>query len=347
VDVRLDTQPPQPAVASRGVEDLSRKACTKAAVVFEEMKLPNRVIGELRVEAGRPAHLAGRSTAGTHLDWLGPLGHTSPKDIADRDLEAFKAELESAQELLYATDRWALLVIFQALDAAGKDGTIKHVMSGVNPQGCEVVSFKRPSIEELRHDFLWRCARALPARGRIGIFNRSYYEEVLVVRLHPELLDAERLPPRAVRGARLWQERYEDINAFERHLDRNGTKIVKLFLHLSEAEQRKRFLERIEDPAKQWKFSTDDVTERARFRDYQQAYDEMLSTTSTPWAPWYVIPADHKHQLRALAGGVIVDAIEQLHLVPPRPDDEQAAALSAARQALLAEHRPDGPHHGN
>ena len=188
------------------------------------MKLRQNVIHELAVRPGAAAGLGSRSTTGTRTDWLGSIGHASPKDVAEHDLEVFKQELESAQELLYASDTWALLLIFQALDAAGKDGTIKHVMSGVNPQGCEVVSFKQPSAEELRHDFLWRCAGALPERGRIGIFNRSYYEEVLVVRVHPELIAQQNLPHGTELGAPLWRERYEDINAFEQHLARNGTR---------------------------------------------------------------------------------------------------------------------------
>ncbi|HZU73712.1 MAG TPA: PPK2 family polyphosphate kinase [Acidimicrobiales bacterium] len=301
------------------------------------MKLPEQVIDELRVQPGRAAQLTARSTEATRTDWLqGGVG-AGPRELADRDLEAFKTELAAAQELLYAAGRWALLVIFQALDAAGKDGTIKHVMSGVNPQGCEVVAFKQPSRDELDHDILWRCARALPARGRIGIFNRSYYEEVLVVRVHPEMLTAERLPPGQQAGKRLWQDRYEDINTFERHLARDGTKIVKVFLHVSKEEQRRRFLQRIDDPDKQWKLSASDVAERAYFDDYLAAYEDMLTATSTSWAPWYVVPADHKHQLRALVGGIIVNAIHELQLRLPPPTEEQAAAIRAARDALMAE----------
>jgi PPK2 family polyphosphate:nucleotide phosphotransferase len=212
------------------------------------------VIDELVVSPGAPADLEQGSTAETKTDWLGQIGRSSSKDVAEHDLDLFKQELESAQELLYASDHLglALLIIFQALDAAGKDGTIKHVMSGVNPQGCQVFSFKQPSVQELRHDFLWRCATALPERGRIGIFNRSYYEEVLVVRVHPELIAAQHLPPGTQSGPRLWKQRYEDINAFERHLVRNGTRLVKFFLHVSRDEQRRRFLDRLDDRAKQW-----------------------------------------------------------------------------------------------
>ncbi|HET6810414.1 MAG TPA: PPK2 family polyphosphate kinase [Acidimicrobiales bacterium] len=301
------------------------------------MKLPRQVINELRVQPGQPARLSARSTKKTTTDWLRGLGRAGPRELADRDLDAFKAELQAAQELLYANGRWALLLIFQALDAAGKDGTIKHVMSGVNPQGCEVVSFKQPSREELDHDILWRCARALPARGRIGIFNRSYYEEVLVVRVHPELLTAEHLPLGQKAGKSLWRARYEDINTFERHLARDGTRIVKFFLHVSKEEQRRRFLQRIDDPARQWKVSPSDMAERAHFDDYQRAYEDVLTATSTPWAPWYVVPADHKHQLRALVGAVVVDAVRGLKLKTPAVDEEKAAAIRAARERLLAE----------
>ncbi|MGO8864345.1 MAG: polyphosphate kinase 2 family protein [Acidimicrobiales bacterium] len=306
------------------------------------MKLPKEVIHELRVHPDKSAALDVRSTTGTQADWLGHHGQTGgkgseAKELAERVLEMFKEELEAAQELLYASDTWAVLLIFQALDAAGKDGTIKHVMSGVNPQGCEVFAFKQPSAEELRHDFLWRSARALPERGRIGIFNRSYYEEVLVVRVHPELLAAQRLPPGSTAGTQMWHERYEDINAFERHLVRNGTRIVKLFLHVSRDEQRRRFLDRLDDPDKRWKFSPADLTERAQFATYQQAYEEALTATSTQWAPWYVVPADHKPTMRALVSGIIVDAIDGLHLHLPAVDQRQAAAYDEARQELLSE----------
>ena len=306
------------------------------------MKLGGEVIEELRVKPGARAALARRSTSSTRSDWLGPLGHTHPAQVADGDLESFRADLAAAQELLYAADRWSLLLVFQALDAGGKDGTIKHVMSGVNPQGCQVFSFKQPSAVELRHDFLWRCVVTLPERGRIGIFNRSYYEEVLVVRVHPELLTAARLPPGSPTGERLWKERFEDINAFERHLERNGTRTVKFFLHVSEEEQRRRLLERLDDPRKQWKFSPADVAEHARFADYQSAYEEALSATSTERAPWYVVPADHKHAMRALVGGIVVHAIDSLRLEMPVAGDEQRSAMAAARRALGAEEREGG-----
>ena len=301
------------------------------------MKLPKKVIEELRVHPGDPAGLADRSTRGTTADWLDHHAGTSPKDIAEHELAAFTAELAAAQELLYATDAYSVLVIVQALDAAGKDGTIKHVMSGVNPQGCEVVSFKEPSPAELAHDFLWRCTVALPARGRIGIFNRSYYEEVLVARVHPEVLDAEHLAPGSARGDALWEQRHEDINAFERHLHRNGTRIVKLFLHVSKEEQRKRLLARLDDPAKYWKFSPTDLTERAHFAEYLQAYEATLTATSTAHAPWYVVPADHKYLLRALAGGILAHVIGGLDLRLPEVDGDRLAELDRARARLRAE----------
>lgn len=310
---------------------------TVEASQTDAVKLPTEVIDELLVHPGAGAALSGRDAASTATDWLGPLGHKHPKDVAVHDLERFKADLIAAQELLYASDGYALLLIFQALDAAGKDGTIGHVMSGVNPQGCDVHAFKQPSTEELRHDFLWRCARVLPERGRIGIFNRSYYEDVLVVRVHPELLGAQHLPPAGPTGKELWRERYEDINGFERHLSRSGTVVVKFFLHVSKAEQRRRFLDRLNDPAKQWKFSAADLAERDRFDDYQRAYDDALSATSTDWAPWYVIPADHKYAMRALVGGIVVHVIDRLHLSPPTLDDDQKAALDRARARLEAE----------
>lgn len=305
------------------------------------MKLPEELVDELRVPVGGPARLDARSTATTRTQWLRSPGAEHPKDVADHDLVAFRAELAAAQELLYASDTWAVLVILQGLDAAGKDGTIAHVMAGVNPQGCTVTSFKEPTSEELDHDFLWRCARALPRRGTIGIFNRSYYEEVLVARVHQGVLARERLPAGPSThdgdGRRLWAHRFDDINAFERHLARNGTRIVKFFLHVSKDAQKRRFLERLDDPAKHWKFSAADVAERAYFDAYQGAYEEALSATSTRWAPWYVIPADHKYAMRALVGGVLVHEIEALGLALPALGPEERAALETARNALMAE----------
>jgi PPK2 family polyphosphate:nucleotide phosphotransferase len=244
--------------------------------------------------------------------------------------------LAEAQELLYASDSHALLVILQAMDAAGKDGTIKHVMSGVNPQGCEVHSFKAPTPDELDHTYLWRCITRLPARGHIGIFNRSYYEEVLVVRVHPQYLNAQRLPDRAA-GGKLWRQRYDEINDFERHLVRNGTRVVKFFLHVSKNEQRRRLLERLDDPAKNWKFCPRDVQERRHWDEYIDAYEEMIEATTTKWAPWYVIPADKKWFARSAVADVLVASIESLNLELPKPDAARQAELDGARRMLEEE----------
>jgi PPK2 family polyphosphate:nucleotide phosphotransferase len=244
--------------------------------------------------------------------------------------------LSHMQEKVYAQDRWALLLIFQAMDAAGKDGAIKHVMSGVNPQGCSVTSFKSPSSEELDHDYLWRTHKWVPERGRIGIFNRSYYEEVLVVRVHPPFLRAQKLPDRLV-TKHIWQERYEDINAFERYLTRNGVVIRKFFLHVSKEEQKKRFLERLEDSKKNWKFSDADVKERSFWKDYQEAYEEMIQNTATKHAPWYVVPADNKWFTRLVVADTIIAALAELDLAFPDVDKEKKRELAAIRESLLAQ----------
>jgi PPK2 family polyphosphate:nucleotide phosphotransferase len=244
--------------------------------------------------------------------------------------------LQTLQDMLYAQDRWAVLLVFQAMDAAGKDGAIKHVMSGVNPQGCQVASFKAPSAEELDHDYLWRCQRHLPERGRIGIFNRSYYEEVLVVRVHPELLTKQKLPP-ALAGKNIWKNRYKDIRSFEKYLCRNGVVIRKFFLHVSRKEQKKRFLERLDEPEKNWKFSAADARERAFWNDYMEAYEEMIRETSTPDAPWYVVPADNKWFTRVTVAAAVIDALGSLDLHYPKVDDAKMAALKEARGALLSE----------
>jgi PPK2 family polyphosphate:nucleotide phosphotransferase len=244
--------------------------------------------------------------------------------------------LAEMQDKLYAQDRWSLLLVFQAMDAAGKDGTIKHVMSGVNPQGCEVASFKAPSSEELDHDFLWRCMPWLPNRGHIGIFNRSYYEEVLVVRVHPEFLTGQKLPPELV-TKRIWEERYKDINNFEQYLARNGTVIRKFFLHVSKKEQKKRFLERLDEPEKHWKFSATDVAERAHWNEYMKAYEDMIRATATPHAPWYVVPADNKWFTRLVVAAAVVDALEGLKLHYPKVDKKKRAELAAARKLLMQE----------
>ncbi len=259
------------------------------------------------------------------------------KEFAEKILTEDVSALAEAQELLYADNSWSLLVIFQALDAAGKDGTIKHVMSGVNPQGCQVFSFKSPSAEELDHTFLWRCMRCLPERGRIGIFNRSYYEEVLVVKVHPELLAGQRIPKADPQSEKFWRRRYDDINTFEKHLARNGTAIVKFFLNVSQEEQHERFLERVSDPRKHWKFSSSDLKESARWDDYMHAYEECLAATSTKWAPWYVIPADRKWVTRAAAGVILTETIKRLNLAWPKITDEQRRAIAEAKKQLEKE----------
>lgn len=258
------------------------------------------------------------------------------KSRAKEVLEAGVAAMAALQDKLYAQDKWSLLLIFQAMDAAGKDGAIKHVMSGINPQGCQVASFKAPSNEELDHDYLWRCQRHLPERGRIGIFNRSYYEETLVVRVHPELLARQKLAPSLV-GKNIWKQRFKDIRAFERYLGHNGTIVRKFFLHVSRGEQKKRFLERIENPEKNWKFSAADAKERGHWKDYMAAYEDMIRRTATPDAPWYVIPADNKWFTRIVVAAAVIDALASLDLHYPAVGPTQRRELAAARRALLAE----------
>jgi len=242
--------------------------------------------------------------------------------------------LAQLQDMLYAQDRWAVLLIFQAMDAAGKDGTIKHVMSGVNPQGCEVYSFKSPSAEDLDHDYMWRCMKCLPERGRIGIFNRSYYEETLIVRVHAEFLQAQKLPPELVTKD-IWQERYQDIRNVERYLTRNGVVIRKFFLHVSKAEQKKRFLERLENPEKNWKFSANDIKERELWNDYMKAYEDMIRNTATRDAPWYVVPADNKWFTRVVVAAAVVETMDALDLQYPKVGKEKLKELAVAKQALL------------
>jgi PPK2 family polyphosphate:nucleotide phosphotransferase len=291
-----------------------------------------KLVRPYRVASGKGFRLEDRDPADT-----GGLGSERRRE-AQELLARGVAWLAAEQEKLWAQDRWALLLLFQAMDAAGKDGTIKHVMSGVNPQGVQVTSFKAPSPEELDHDFLWRCAKALPERGRIGIFNRSYYEEVLVVRVHEELLARQRLPPELVTG-RLWKERFEDIVAFERHLARSGTRVLKFFLHVSPEEQRRRFLERLEEPDKHWKFSAADVGERRHWGAYMAAYEDMIRSTATEEAPWYVVPADHKWFTRLAVAAAVVEAMERLDLAFPRVGPEARRELEAARRALEGEGR--------
>jgi len=243
-------------------------------------------------------------------------------------------QLSELQNLLYADDRYALLLVFQAMDAAGKDSCIKHVMSGINPQGCQVYSFKHPSAEELDHDFLWRCMRALPERGRIGIFNRSYYEEVLIVRVHPEILRAQKLAQEGPGRRAVWEKRYRSIADMEAHLERNGTRIVKFFLHVSKDEQRKRFLARIDEPEKNWKFSRQDIEERKYWKDYMRAYEACLEATSTKRSPWYVVPADDKPNARLIVSRIVVDTLKKLGLAYPQADAGRRRELHTLRKLL-------------
>lgn len=261
---------------------------------------------------------------------------TLDKKSAAAKLENGIQLLAKHQDMLYAQDSYAMLIILQAMDAAGKDGTIKHVMSGINPQGCQVHSFKVPSAEELDHDYLWRYMKALPERGRIGIFNRSYYEEVLVVRVHPELLERQHLPPTA-KGKDIWEQRFREINDFERYLVRNGVIVLKFFLHISREEQKKRFLERIDRPEKNWKFSAADAQERTHWDDYMKAYEDMFNHTSTAWAPWYIVPADHKWFARLAVAAVIYRRLQQLDLHYPRVSDDHKQQLAKIRKILEQE----------
>jgi PPK2 family polyphosphate:nucleotide phosphotransferase len=278
-----------------------------------------------RVDDGRKFHLKDFDP--------GDSSGLKSKKHAEKELIRGIERLSDLQDKLYAQDRWAILLIFQAMDAAGKDGAIKHVMSGVNPQGCEVYSFKQPSAEELNHDFLWRTSKCVPERGRIGIFNRSYYEEVLIVRVHKELLGSERMPPSLV-TKNIWNERFSDINAYEHYLWRNGVVIRKFFLNLSKQEQKKRFLSRLDEPVKNWKFSASDVTERERWHEYMAAYEEMIQRTATAHAPWYVVPADKKWYSRLVVADAIISAMEDLNLRYPIVSAAKHKELQAARVAL-------------
>ena len=273
------------------------------------------------------------------------LKDVDPSDTLELTKEADKPRAKEAlatgllaltelQDKLYAQDKWALLLIFQAMDAAGKDGAIKHVMSGINPQGCQVYSFKSPSAEDLDHDYLWRCMRCLPNRGHIGIFNRSYYEEVLVVRVHPEFLNKQRVPPELV-GKGIWDERFEDIRNFEQYLAKNGVVVRKFFLHVSKKEQKRRFLERIDDHQKNWKFSSNDANERDFWDDYMKAYEEMIQQTATKEAPWYVVPADNKWFTRVVVGAAVIDALADLDLAYPKVGEGKLKELAAAKNKLL------------
>jgi PPK2 family polyphosphate:nucleotide phosphotransferase len=296
----------------------------------EEFARPYRIT---RGEGFRLADFDPRDT-GQFADDAGD--EASDKSRAKRMLADSVKWLAEQQDVLYAQDRWSVLLVFQAMDAAGKDGTIKHVTSGINPQGVSVTPFKQPSAEELDHDWLWRSWRALPARGHIGIFNRSHYEEVLVVKVHPELLAHQKLPPEVV-GEDIWRHRYRDICNFERHLADNGTIVLKFFLHVSKAEQKRRFLSRLDEPEKHWKFSAADVKERRHWDTYQQAYEDAIRETAAEHAPWYVVPADHKWYTRLVVAAAVVDAIAKLKLHYPRVSAEQREALAAARAELGAE----------
>ena len=281
---------------------------------------------DFRVTEGDQAELGKRPTS------VAPVYGSKKqyKDVLSEHVE----QLSALQQLLYATSQYAMLLIFQAMDAAGKDGAIAHVMSGVNPQGCQVTSFKHPSATELQHDFLWRTTRQLPERGRIGIFNRSYYEDVLIARVHPEILLSEGIPNQPKHDSDIWRHRYQSIVDLERHLSRNGTRIIKIYLHLSKEEQRKRFLQRIDQPDKNWKFSTADITERGFWDEYISAYEHCLQATSTEEAPWYVVPADDKKNARLIVSRILLDAMAQLNMSYPITGDERRAELLAIRKQL-------------
>lgn len=303
------------------------------------MPLPS-LLKLFRVKPGKSIQLNDYDPGWEQTVELADLGKKKVRERAEDLLADCLNELRNAQELLYADNRYSLLIILQAMDAAGKDGTIKHVMSGVNPQGCQVSAFKTPSAEELDHTFLWRYTTQLPERGCIGIFNRSYYEDVLVVRVHPELLEHQNLPP-GKRGKAFWNARYDDINALEQHLVRNGTIVLKFFLNISKDEQKQRFLERLNEPDKHWKFSTADMKEREYWDDYTDAYEQMLSATSTEHAPWYVIPADHKWVTRTAVAYLVANAITSLDLSTPVLTDERKQLLDDARRQLMAEDSSD------
>jgi PPK2 family polyphosphate:nucleotide phosphotransferase len=296
----------------------------------EILKRIDKLVGPYRIAKGKKFRLK-------DIDPGDTAGHESEQKPRARELLAQGIRwMAEEQDKFYADDRHSMLLVFQAMDAAGKDGTIRHVMSGVNPQGCQVFSFKQPSMEELDHDYMWRYQKCLPERGRIGIFNRSYYEEVLVVRVHEALLERQRVP-RDLVTRDIWKERLEDIAAFERYLSRQGTVILKFFLHVSRGEQKRRFLERLDMPEKNWKFSSADVTERGYWRDYMAAYEDAIRRTASKEAPWYVIPADNKWFTRLVVAAVIVEAFWKLELAYPRVDDAKKKELAAARKALMAE----------
>ena len=293
--------------------------------------IKQKYIDLLRVEPGKKIRLKDYDTGWAQTEEFKEFGKDKLKERANEILQQNLADLTQVQQLLYADDRYSLLIVFQAMDAAGKDGTIKHVMSGVNPQGCQVFSFKKPTPEDVDHNFLWRYMRCLPERGRIGIFNRSYYEDVLVVKVHPEML--QNLPD-GKRGKSFWEDRYEDINAFERHMERNGTVILKFFLNVSKKTQKERFMDRLERPEKNWKFSAADLAEREHWGDYMDAYEDCINATSTKWAPWYIIPADNKWATRALVADIITSTLSDLDLKFPEVSEAQLETLAEARKKL-------------
>jgi PPK2 family polyphosphate:nucleotide phosphotransferase len=296
----------------------------------EIIKTARELAGPFRISKGKNFHLKDVNPDDT-LDFTKEADKARSKEALVTGVTAL-AEL---QDKLYAQDKWAVLLIFQAMDAAGKDGAIKHVMSGVNPQGCEVYSFKSPSSEDLDHDYLWRCMKCLPNRGHIGIFNRSYYEEVLVVRVHSEFLAKQKLPPQLT-GKKIWEERFEDICNFEQYLARNGVVVRKFFLHVSKKEQKRRFLDRINDSSKNWKFSSNDASERDYWDDYMKAYEEMIQETATKDAPWYVVPADNKWFTRVVVASAVIETLASLDLAYPQVDDSKLKELSAAKKKLLS-----------
>jgi len=294
------------------------------------------IIDLFKVKPDTKIRLKDYHTGWEQTDEFKSIGKKFIKERAAEILQSSIEELAECQQLLYADDRYALLIVLQAMDAAGKDGTIRHVMSGVNPQGCQVFSFKKPSAEELDHNFLWRYMKSLPERGRIGIFNRSYYEDVLVVKVHKDLLEQQKLPD-GKHGKAFWEARYDDINAFERHLVRNGTVVLKFFLHVSKEEQKQRFMDRLERPEKNWKFSLADLNERGYWDDYVDAYEKAISATSTKWAPWYIVPADNKWASRAVIADIVTSTLRNLDLEFPEMTDEQRALLEQARKTLAEE----------
>jgi len=302
--------------------------------------MPNRRVFKIAQQLAKPYAVTGGGRFRLKDFDPGDTGALQ-QEFKPRAKEALQTGVEGLAELqsmLYAQKRWSLLLVFQAMDAAGKDGAIKHVMSGVNPQGCQVVSFKSPSAEELDHDYLWRCSRNLPERGRIGIFNRSYYEEVLVLRVHQQLLENQKLPDERV-GKHIWEERFRDIRAYERYLDANGVIVRKIFLNVSHAEQKRRFLERIDNPEKNWKFSAADARERAYWDDYMEAYEEAIRNTSTPECPWFVVPADNKWYTRIVVAAIVIDTLASLGLSYPKVTQAKHEDLAAVRRALMRERR--------